>query len=68
MKGLGLKRATGMVLSMGAIPYGLIEGSQAIFGISNEEADAGNDFVAPWAKDSQKILILEIRIQMKYIT
>ena len=55
MKGLGLKRATGMVLSMGAIPYGLIEGSKAIFGISNEEADAGNDFVAPWAKDSQKI-------------
>ena len=50
MKGLGLKRASGMVLSMGVIPYGLIEGSKAIFGISNEEADAGNDFVAPWQK------------------
>ena len=26
-----------------------------MFGVSNEEADAANDFVAPWAKDSQKI-------------
>jgi hypothetical protein len=42
---------------MGAIPYGLIKGSQAMFGVSNEEADAANDFVAPWAKDSQKIYI-----------
>jgi hypothetical protein len=40
---------------MGVIPYGLIKGSQAIFGVSNEEADAANEFVAPWAKDSQKI-------------
>ena len=55
MKGLALKRAAGMTFAMGAIPYGLIKGSQALFGVSNEEADAGNDFVAPWAKDSQKI-------------
>ena len=55
MKGLALKRAAGMTFAMGVIPYGLIKGSQALFGVSNEEADAGNDFVAPWAKDSQKI-------------
>ena len=55
MRDLGLKRLVGMVGAMGIIPYGLIKGSQAIFGVSNEEADAANDFVAPWAKSSQKI-------------
>jgi len=55
MKGLGMKRLIGMSAAMAAIPYGLIKGSQAIFGVSNEEADAANDFVAPWAVDSQKI-------------
>jgi hypothetical protein len=55
MKGLALKRAAGMTFAMGVIPYGLTKGSQALFGVSNEEADAANDFVAPWAKDSQKI-------------
>jgi len=55
MKGLAMKRLIGTTFAMGAIPYGLIKGSQAVFGVSNEEADAANDFVAPWAKDSQKI-------------
>ena len=55
MKSLGFKRLLGMTAAMGIIPYGLTKGSQAIFGVSNEEADAANDFVAPWAKDSQKI-------------
>ena len=55
MKGLAMKRLIGTTLAMGAIPYGLIKGSQAIFGVSNEEADAANDFVAPWAENSQKI-------------
>jgi hypothetical protein len=55
MKGLAMKRLIGTTFAMSAIPYGLIKGSQAMFGVSNEEADAANDFVAPWAKDSQKI-------------
>jgi hypothetical protein len=54
-RALGVKRLVGMTMAAGAIPYGLIKGSQAIFGVSNEEADAANDFVAPWAKSSQKI-------------
>ena len=55
MRDLGFKRLFGATLAMGVIPYGLIKGSQAIFGVSNEEADAANDFVAPWAKNAQKI-------------
>ena len=65
MKSLGFKRLLGMTAAMGIIPYGLIKGSQAMFGVSNEEADAANDFVAPWAKDSQKY-ILEILKQKNY--
>ena len=55
MKAIGMKRLVGMTMATLALPYGVIKGSQAIFGVSNEEADAANDFVAPWAKDSQKI-------------
>jgi hypothetical protein len=50
-----MKRLIGTTVAMGAIPYGLIKGSQAIFGVGNDEADAANDFVAPWAENSQKI-------------
>ena len=57
MKDLGYKRLVGMITAMGALPYGLIKGSQALFGVSNEEADAANDFVAPWAKNAQKIYL-----------
>ena len=55
MRSEGLRRLLGMTFVTGVLPYGLIKGSQAIFGVSNEEADAANEFVAPWAKDSQKI-------------
>jgi hypothetical protein len=55
MKEFGMKRLIGTTVAMGAIPYGLIKGSQAIFGVGNDEADAANDFVAPWAENSQKI-------------
>ena len=54
-RGLGMKRIVGMTAAASVIPYGLTKGSQAIFGVSNEEADAANDFVAPWAKSSTKI-------------
>ena len=55
MRSEGIKRLLGMTFVTGVLPYGFIKGSQAIFGVSNEEADAANEFVAPWAKDSQKI-------------
>jgi hypothetical protein len=43
---------------MGAVlPYGMIKGSQAIFGVSQKEADAANDFVAPWAESGQKFWV-----------
>ena len=57
MKSEGMKRLVGTTLAMGVIPYGLIKGSQAIYGVTQEEADAGRDFVAPWSKNSQLIFV-----------
>ena len=56
-RGIGMKRLIGMTFASAAIPVGLIEGSKAIFGVSDKEADAVNAFVAPWAVDSQKIIM-----------
>ena len=55
MKGEGMKRLVGITAATTAIPYGIVKGSQAIFGVSNEEADAARDFVAPWSRNSQLI-------------
>jgi hypothetical protein len=57
MKGEGMKRLIGITAATAAIPYGLIKGSQAIFGVSDEEADAARDFIAPWSKNSQVIYV-----------
>ena len=57
MKAEGIKRLVGTPLAMGVIPYGLIKGSQAIYGVTQEEADAARDFVAPWSKNSQLIFV-----------
>jgi hypothetical protein len=49
-----MKRLIGMATATAAIPYGVVEGSKAIFGVTDEEARAASNFVAPWAKDSLK--------------
>jgi hypothetical protein len=55
MKGQALKRLSGATLTYAVLPYGVVEGSKAIHGVSDEEAKAAADFVSPWSKDSQKI-------------
>jgi hypothetical protein len=57
MKDVAMKRLIGSTVTMGVLPYGVVEGSKAIAGVSDEEAKAASDFVAPWAKDSQKIFM-----------
>ena len=56
-RGIGMKRLAGMTFATAALPLAIVEGSKAIFGVSDEEADAVNYFVAPWAVDSQKIIM-----------
>jgi hypothetical protein len=57
MKGIAMKRLIGSTTALGTLPFGVVEGAKSIFGVSDEEAKAASDFVAPWAKDSQKIFM-----------
>jgi hypothetical protein len=58
LKGIGMKRLVGGVTAFGALPYGIIEGTKAIYGVSDEEANAAREVgVAPWSKNSQLILV-----------
>ena len=68
MKSEGMKRLVGTTLAMGVIPYGLIKGSQAIYGVTQEEADAARDFVAPWSKNSQLIFVKDPNTGELYYT
>jgi len=52
-----MKRLIGSTTALGTLPFGVVEGAKSIFGVSDEEAKAASDFVAPWAKDSQKIFM-----------
>jgi len=53
MKGIGMKRLIGGSTAFVALPYGIVEGVKAINGVSDKEAEAGIDYVAPWSKNSQ---------------
>lgn len=53
MKKIGLQRLVGGTVAFGTLPYAIVEGTKAINGVSDEESEAGKDFVAPWSKDSQ---------------
>ena len=66
MKAIGLKRLTGMVAMTAAVPYAVIKGTQALFDVTNKEADAARDFVAPWAKNSQLIFFKDPKTKELY--
>ena len=53
LKSIGMKRLIGGTTAFAALPYGLVEGVKAINGVSDDESEAGRDFVAPWSKNSQ---------------
>ena len=57
MKGIAMKRLIGSTTALAAVPYAFTEGAKVINGVSEEEAKAASDFVAPWAKDSLKIFM-----------
>jgi hypothetical protein len=57
MKGIAMKRLIGSTTALGVIPYAVIDGINTINGVSDEEAKAASDFVAPWSKDSRKVFM-----------
>jgi len=57
MKGQGLARLVGGSTAFAALPAGVVYGTRAIFGVSDEEAKAVQESgVAPWSKNSQLIV------------
>ena len=68
MKSEGFQRLLGITAATAIVPYGLVKGAQALFGVSNEEADAGRDFVAPWSKNSQLIFTRDPKTNELYYT
>ena len=57
-KSAGLARVVGGVTAFGALPYGIIEGTKSIYGVSDEEANAVRESAAaPWSKNSQLIVV-----------
>ena len=68
MKSEGFQRLLGITAATAIVPYGLVKGAQALFGVSNEEADAGRDFVAPWSKNSQLIFTRDPETNELYYT
>lgn len=57
LKGIGMKRLVGAITAFGALPYGIVQGTRSISGVSDKEAEAATDFIAPWSKNSQNIFI-----------
>jgi hypothetical protein len=57
MKEIAMKRLIGSTTALGVIPYAVIDGINSINGVSDEEAKAASDFVAPWSKDSKKVFM-----------
>ena len=58
MKGAGLARVVGGATAFSALPAGIVFGTRAIYGVSDEEAKAAQESgVAPWSKNSQNIYI-----------
>lgn len=55
-RAIGMKRLIGATFATAVLPYTIVQGSKSIFGVTNKEADAINYFVAPWSRDSQKII------------
>ena len=57
MKGQGLARLVGGTTAFAALPAGVVYGTRAIFGVSDDEAKAVQESgVAPWSKNSQLIV------------
>jgi len=67
LKGIGMKRLTGMALTLGAVPYVATKGAQALYNVTNEELGALRRFVPEWSKNSTLIPIRDDDGELKYI-
>ena len=68
LRAIGIKRLLGLTTVLGAAPYGIQQGFQALYDVTNEELDALRRYLPQWSKNST---ILPIRDEdtgeLKYI-
>src|SRR6056300_544207 len=68
LRAIGIKRLLGLTTVLGAAPYGIQQGFQALYDVTNEELDALRRYLPQWSKNST---ILPIRHadtgELKYI-
>jgi len=68
LKNIGLKRALGFSIVLGAAPYGITKGFQALYDVTNEELDAIKRYLPKWSKNSTIIPIRDEETgELKYI-
>jgi hypothetical protein len=68
LRSIGMKRLLGLTTVLGAAPYGIQQGFQALYDVTNEELNALRRYLPEWSKNST---ILPIRDEdtgeLKYI-
>src|SRR6056300_289535 len=68
LRSIGIKRLMGLTTVLGAAPYGIQQGFQALYDVTNEEMEAMKRYLPQWSKNST---ILPIRDEntgeLKYV-
>ena len=68
LRAIGMKRLIGLATVLGAAPYGITKGFQALYDVTNEEIEAMRRYLPEWSKNST---ILPIRDEntgeLKYV-
>ena len=52
LRGIGMRRLTGMAFTMAAVPYGATKLGQVLYDVSEDELAAIRRFVYPWSKNN----------------
>ena len=65
---IGATRISGMAFTLGAVPAALVEGSKALYNVSQDELDALRQFVPDWSRNSTLIPSRDEKTgELKYI-
>jgi hypothetical protein len=68
MYSIGVTRATGMAFTLNAVPAMVVEGSKALYNVTEDEIQALRQFVPEWSKNSTLVPIRdEDTGELKYI-
>jgi len=68
MYSIGATRATGMAFTLNAVPAMVVEGSKALYNVTEDEIEALRQFVPEWSKNSTLVPIRdEDTGELKYI-